>query len=203
MYSRRFQIIQLDSWVCFVCGKLKASCSFFGFYFFLFFLFERVKEHGRGRWELWAVSWKTAINIRNLFKFNFDFICFLSGAAAVVFTFIRFGSVRFALSHPKIPSIRPSWQPVCLPISRGRPAWQADWLPAYHDYCDYWPRLKEAAAAVPRNLETHKLKTKVKMFSKRRQNQKRKYKVKEKCQRKDTQQQVSTKKTDKTKQKIA
>lgn len=32
------------------------------------------------------------------------------------------------------------------------------------------------------------------MFSKRRQNQKRKYKVKEKCQRKDTQQQVSTKK---------
>lgn len=106
---------------CVCAASSKLAVLSFGFFF------ERVKEHTiegkRGRW-------KTAINIRNLFKFNFDFICFLSVAvavaAAVVFTFIRFGSVRFALSHPKIPSIRPSWQPVCpiLPISRGR----ADWL---------------------------------------------------------------------------
>lgn len=52
-------------------------------------LFGFVRGRGRGR-----VKERDAINIRNLFKFNFDFICFLSGAA-VVFTFIRFASFWF------------------------------------------------------------------------------------------------------------
>lgn len=148
-------------------GKVKVSCSFFAG---LCCATGRGRVNERdGRHKLFLAA--SAINIRNLFKFNFDFICFLSGAAAV-FTFIRFGSFwfcSFASENSKHPAKLATSLLADLSGLLGLASWLADWLPAYHDYCDYWPRL--GGSAKPQNTQ---IENESENVLKRRQNRKRK-----------------------------
>lgn len=129
-------------------GKVKVSCSFFAG---LCCATGRGRVNERdGRHKLFLAA--SAINIRNLFKFNFDFICFLSGAAAV-FTFIRFGSFwfcSFASENSKHPAKLATSLLADLSGLLGLASWLAGWLTAR------LPRLLWLLAPARRQRETSK-----------------------------------------------
>lgn len=106
----------------------------------------------------------SAINIRNLFKFNFDFICFLSGAA-VVFTFIRFASFWFC-SFASENSKHPAKLLTSLLADLSGLVSLAGWLASWLTDCPLTTIIViiGPGSVAARNLKTHKLKTKVKMF---------------------------------------
>lgn len=95
-----------------------------------------------------------------------------SSGAAAVFTFIRFGSFwfcSFASENSKHPAKLATSLLADLSGLLGLASWLADWLPAYHDYCDYWPRL--GGSAKPQNTQ---IENESENVLKRRQNRKRK-----------------------------